>query len=147
MWAVTAWIQPRGSSPAQGRTGSGVGRCGDREEAVVAAADAVGRKRRARDVTSEALELPGILRGERFSGKNGEPAWYQKILHDENYFCRLAGKCNWCQTASDRKAHWTGNYCGFENLLPSSTAAYHSLSSSSVRNRLFSSVTSRPVFW
>ena len=70
---MTAWIQPRGSSPAQGRTGSGVGRCGDLEEAVVAAADAVGRKRRARDVTSEALELHGILRRERFSGKNGEP--------------------------------------------------------------------------
>jgi hypothetical protein len=52
---------------------AGIGRCSDLEEAVVAAADAVDRRRRARDVASEALELPSILRGERLSGKNGEP--------------------------------------------------------------------------
>jgi hypothetical protein len=78
MWAVTAWIQSRG------RAGAGIGRCSDLEEAVVAAADAVGRKRRARDVSSEALELPSILRGERISGKHGEPGMHpaEKILHE-----------------------------------------------------------------
>jgi len=56
-----------GIEQAHGRAGAGIGRCSDLEKAVVEAADAVGRKGRARDVTSKALELPGILRGERFS--------------------------------------------------------------------------------
>jgi len=36
-----------GIEEANSRTGAGIGRCGDVKQAVVAAADAVGRKRRA----------------------------------------------------------------------------------------------------
>src|SRR5437773_4574096 len=60
---------------ANGRTGAGVGRCGDLKHAVVGPSDAIGCKRRARHVTREPLKLPGIFRGERLSGKNREPTW------------------------------------------------------------------------
>ena len=53
-----------------GRTGAGIGRCGDLKHAIVGPSDAIGCKRRARHVTREPLQLPGIFRGERLSGEN-----------------------------------------------------------------------------
>ena len=58
---------------ANGRTGAGIGRCGDLKHAVVGPSDAIGCKRRARHVTREPLKLPGIFRGERLSGENRKP--------------------------------------------------------------------------
>ena len=58
---------------ANGRTGGGIGRCGDLKHAVVGPSDAIGCKRRARHVKREPLQLPGIFRGERLSGENRKP--------------------------------------------------------------------------
>jgi len=62
-----------GIEQAHGRAGAGIGRCGDIEHAVVGPADAIDDERRARHVTREPLQLPGIFGGERLSGKNREP--------------------------------------------------------------------------
>jgi len=62
-----------GIEEANGRTGGGIGRCGDLKHAVVGPSDAIGCKRRARHVTREPLKLPGIFRGERLSGENRKP--------------------------------------------------------------------------
>ena len=56
-----------------GRTGAGIGRCGDLKHAVVGPSDAIGCKRRGRHLAREPLQLPGIFRGERRSGENGKP--------------------------------------------------------------------------
>ena len=59
-----------GIEEANGRTGAGVGRRGDLKQAVVAMADATSRKRRARDVAGEPLELLTITGRDGLSSKN-----------------------------------------------------------------------------
>ena len=84
MWAVTAWIGVQGIELTNSRAGAGIGRRRDLNYAVVPASDAVGGKRGTGDVAGEALELLGILRGERISGEDGKSGMYpgKKSFHE-----------------------------------------------------------------
>ena len=85
---------------ANGRTGAGIGRCGDLKHAVVGPSDAIGCKRRARHVAREPLQLPGNAGRAVSTSGNQTPSLALNDGSDESWTRTVNGRCLGLTTAA-----------------------------------------------